>query len=96
MRLIPGEDAEALQRRLQAVLPGLHGLRLDEPLPDPVERPEAAQEAVVEAVMTAEALSESGEHCWFIPPGRERWFDRRVPSHRDGRAPPDLAWLTDS
>lgn len=96
VRLIPGEDAEALQRRLQAVLPGLHGLRLDEPLPDPVERPEAAQEAIVEAVMTAEALSESGEHCWFIPPGRETWFHRRVPSRRDGRAPPDLTWLTDS
>lgn len=96
VRLSPGEDAEALERRLQAVLPGLHALRLDELLPDPVERPEAAQEAIIDAIVIAESLSESGEHPWYVAPGEERWSSRRVPSRRDGRAPPDLSWLADS
>lgn len=96
VRLNPGEDAEALERRLQAVLPGLYGLRLDEPLPDPVQQFEAAQEAGIEAVVMAEALSESGEHLWIVPIGQERWPSRHAASRRDRREPPDLTWLTDS
>lgn len=87
VRLAPGETAEALQTRLAALLEGLSGLSLCEPLPDPAEAPEAAQEAVEAHAKTVAALHASGEWTWWVPPGVARWPMR--PSRPGVVQPPD-------
>lgn len=96
VRVEPGETVEAVERRLQELLPGLYGLCLEGRPPCPVATPEAAEEAVRAVERMAESLAESGEWTWWTAPGAERWPSRRRETVARCSIEPDLAWLSDS